>query len=189
VTVSGGCPQSLGHAVDVSNPGPSWWSELIHYSRLARNGATSGLVCQYAAVQPLVSRPVPTGGPSDSTAVVQQGTGVFQQGTTSATLPPAPPWTLQSHLVFTRDEAGAISLAAFTQSTLHPRGTFHCPGSPDGVIIVALSYPTGADTDIWWNDAGCQNADNGHVEVYFYGVGLSGGDFPGAVDKVFPGAP
>ncbi|HEY0869090.1 MAG TPA: hypothetical protein VGD55_01730, partial [Acidothermaceae bacterium] len=51
------------------------------------------------------------------------------------------------------------------------------------------SFPTGPDADIWWNDTGCQNADNGHVEVYFYGVGLPGGDFPGGVENVFPAAP
>ena len=57
------------------------------------------------------------------------------------------------------------------------------------MIIVVLGYPDGADTDIWWNDTGCQNADNGHVQVYFYGSGLSGGDFTGAVEKVSPSAP
>lgn len=48
VTVAGGCPQSLGQAVDVSNPGPSWWHELWHRGRLASSGATKGLVCEYA---------------------------------------------------------------------------------------------------------------------------------------------
>ena len=48
VTVAGGCPQSLGEAVDVSSPGPSWWRELWTHSRLASSGAASGLVCLYA---------------------------------------------------------------------------------------------------------------------------------------------
>lgn len=48
VTVAGGCPHSLGKAVDVNSPGPSWWHELWHRSRLAPTGATSGLVCGYA---------------------------------------------------------------------------------------------------------------------------------------------
>lgn len=48
VTVAGGCPQSLGNAVDVSSPGPSWWQELWSHSQLARSGATNGLVCVYA---------------------------------------------------------------------------------------------------------------------------------------------
>jgi hypothetical protein len=187
ITVSGGCPQSLGHTIDVSTPGPSWWSEFVHTSRLARSGATEGLVCQYAQIQSPVAQPIPTGRPSESTEVAP-GTAL-QQGTALASIPPPPPYTLQSSAVLTRAQAGAVSQAAFTQSTRHPSGTFHCPAASDGVIIVALSYPTGADADIWWNDTGCQNADNGHVEVYFYGAGLSGGDFTGAVEKVFPAAP
>jgi hypothetical protein len=187
VTVAGGCPQSLGGAVDVSNGGgPGWWSELFHYSRLARSGAIGGVVCQYGQPQTTANQGVPTEGPSNSTAVVGQGT---DDGTALANIPPPAPPILQSRGVLTRDQAGAVSLAAFTQSTLHPRGTFHCPPSSGGVIIVVLRYPTGADTDIWWNDTGCQNADNGHVQVYFYGVGLSGGDFTGALEKVFPAAP
>jgi hypothetical protein len=182
VTVAGGCPQSLGRAIDVSSPGPNRWSEFFHYSRLARSGATGGLVCQYGQPQPIANQGAPTQGPSSSTDVPDV--------TAIANLPPAGPPSLQSHAVLTRDQAGAVSLAAFTQSTLHPRGTFHCPSATDGSsIIVVLSYPTGADTDIWWNDTGCQNADNGHVEVYFYGEGLSAGDFSGAVEKVFPAAP
>jgi hypothetical protein len=181
VTVAGGCPQSLGRAVDVSSPGPSWWSELVHYSKFARSGATGGLVCQYGVPQPTANQGAPTEGPSNSTNI--------RDATAVANLPPPPPPTLQSHAVLTRAQADAVSLAAFTQSTRHPSGTFHCPAASDGVMIVALSYPTGADIDIWWNDTGCQNADNGHVEVYFYGVGLSGGDFTGAVEKVFPAAP
>jgi hypothetical protein len=47
VTVAGGCPQSLGQAVDVNNPGPTWWHELWHRDRLALAGATRGLVCVY----------------------------------------------------------------------------------------------------------------------------------------------
>jgi hypothetical protein len=156
VTVAGGCPQSLGRAVDVSSPGPSWWSELVHSSKLARSGAIGGLVCQYDA---------------------------------AVNVAPPPPLTLQAHSVLSSDQAAAVSLAAFTQSTRHPSGTFHCPPASGGVIIVVLSYQTGADSDIWWNDTGCQNADNGHIEVYFYGEGLSGGDFTGAVEKVFPAAP
>jgi hypothetical protein len=175
VTVAGGCPQSLGRAVDVSSPGPSWWSELVHYSKFARSGATGGLVCQYGLAQLSANQGVPTSGPSNSTAVVEQ--------------PPAAPPMLRSHAVLTRDQAAAVSLAAFTQSTRHPSGTFHCPSESGGVSIVVLSYPTGADTDIWWNDTGCQNADNGHVEVYFYGAGLSGGDFTGAVETILPAAP
>jgi hypothetical protein len=183
VTVAGGCPQSLGPAADVSNSGgPGWWSELAHYSRLAPRGAIGGLVCQYGEPQSTANQGVPTDGPSSSTDV--------QDATAVANLPPAASPLLQSHALLTRDQAAAVSLAAYTQSTLHPRGTFHCPGATLGAsIIVALSYPTGADTDIWWNDTGCQNADNGRVEVYFYGVGLSGGDFTGAVEKVFPAAP
>lgn len=182
VTVVGGCPQSIGHAVDVSSPGPNRSSELFHYSRLARSGAIGGLVCQYGQPQTTTNQGVPTEGPSNSTDVPDV--------TAVASLPPPQPPTLQSHVVLTRDQAAAISLAAYTQSTLHPSGTFHCPSSTDGAsIIVVLSYPTGADIDIWWNDTGCQNADNGHVQVYFYGVGLSGGDFTGAVEKVLPTAP
>jgi hypothetical protein len=183
VTVAGGCPQSLGRAMDVSNSGgPGWWSELVHYSRLAPRDATGGLVCQYGAPQQTANQGAPTEGPSSATDV--------PDATAVVNLPaPAPP-TLQSHTVLTRDQASSVSLAAFTQSTLHPRGTFHCPPATDGSsIIVVLSYPTGADTDIWWNDTGCQNADNGRVEVYFYGVGLSGGDFTGVLEKVFPAAP
>jgi hypothetical protein len=185
VTVAGGCPPSLGRAVDVSNPGPGWWSELFHYSRLARSGATGGLVCQYGEPQTTTDQGPPTDGPSNSTAV-QPGTG---DATAVASLPPPQPPTLQSHAVLTRDQAAAVSLAAFRQSTHHPSGTFHCPSSTDGsAIIVVLSYPRGADADVWWNDTGCQNADNEHVEVYFYGDG-SAEDFSGAVDKVFPAAP
>jgi hypothetical protein len=181
VTVAGGCPPSLGRAVDVSSPGPNRLSELFHYSRLARSGAIGGLVCQYGQPQATANLGLPTDGPSSSTDV--------PDATAVPNLPQPQPPTLQSHAVLTRDQAAAISLAAFTQSTLHPRGTFHCPSSTDGsAIIVVLGYPTGADTDIWWNDTGCQNADNGHVEVYFYGEGLSGGDFTGAVEKVFPAA-
>ncbi|HEY5050266.1 MAG TPA: hypothetical protein VII50_05155 [Acidothermaceae bacterium] len=187
VTVVGGCPQSLGKAIDVSSPGPNRWSELFHYSRLARSGAIGGLVCQYGLPQTTANQGLPTDGPSNSTAVVEQGT---EDATALANMPPQSPPILQSHAVLTPDQARAVSLAAFTQSTLHPSGTFHCPSSTDSsAIIVVLSYPTGADIDIWWNDTGCQNADNGHVEVYFYGVGLSGGDFTGAVEQVFPAAP
>jgi hypothetical protein len=175
VTVAGGCPQSLGRAVDVSSPGPSWWSELVHYSKFARSGVTGGLVCRYGVPQPTADQGVPTAGPSNPTVVVPQ-------------LPAAPPM-LQVHLVLTRDQAAAVSLAAFTQSTRHPSGTFHCPAGSGGVSIVVLSYPAGGDTDIWWNDSGCQNADNGHIEVYFYGAGLSGGDFTGAIEKILPAAP
>jgi hypothetical protein len=182
ITVSAGCPQSLGNAIDVASPGPNRLSELFHYSRLARRGAIGGLVCQYGLPQPTTNQGLPTDGPSDSTGV--------PDATAVANLPPPQPPTLQSHVVLTRDQAAAISLAAFTQSTLHPRGTVFCPAGVEGsFIIVVLSYPTGADFDIWWNESGCQNADNGHVEVYFYGVGLSGGDFTGAVQKVFPAAP
>ena len=157
-------------------------SELFQYSRLARSGATGGLVCQYGLPQPTASQGLPTDGPPNSTDV--------PDATAVANQPPPPPPTLQAHEVLTLDQARAVSLAAFTQSTLHPRGTFHCPSATDGSsIIVVLSYPTGADIDIWWNDTGCQNADNGHVKVYFYGVGLSGGDFTGAIEKVFPAAP
>jgi hypothetical protein len=174
VTVAGGCPQSLGRAVDVSSPGRGWWGELLHSAgRLARSGATGGLVCQYETTQVIANQGVPTQGPSYAVP----------------NLPPPPPPTLQAHALLTRDQAASVSLAAFTQSTRHASGTFHCPAASDGVTIVVLSYPTGADTDIWWNDSGCQNADNGHLEVYFYGAGLSGGDFPGAVEKVFPSAP
>jgi hypothetical protein len=173
--------------MDVSNSGsPGWWSELSHYSKLARSGAIGGVVCQYGQPQSTTNQGAPTEGPSNSTGVVEQGT---ENATALANIPPPVAPILQSHAALTRDQAAAVSLAAFTQSTLHPRGTFHCPGSSGGVIVVALSYPTGADTDIWWNDTGCQNADNGHVEVYFYGVGLSGGDFTGAVEKFFPAAP
>jgi hypothetical protein len=182
ITVAGGCPQSIGHAVDVSSPGPNRLSELFHYSRLARSGAIGGLVCQYGQPQTTTNQGVPTEGPSNSTDVPDV--------TAVASLPPPQPPTLQSHVVLTRDQAAAVSLAAYTQSTLHPSGTFHCPSGTFGAsIIVVLSYPTGPDTDIWWNDTGCQNADNGHVEVYFYGDGLSAGDFSGAVEKVFPAAP
>jgi hypothetical protein len=183
LTVAGGCPQSIGHAVDVSSPGPNRLSELFHYSRLARSGATGGLVCEYDSPQPTTNQGLPTAGPSDVTDVPNT--------TAVANLPPTLPSTLQSHVVLTRDQAAAVSLAAYTQSTLHPGGTFHCPAAAVGAssIIVVLSYPRGSDTDIWWNDTGCQNADNGHVEVYFYGVGLSGGDFTGAVEKVLPAAP
>jgi hypothetical protein len=181
-TVAGGCPPSLGKAIDVSSPGPSWWSEFFHYSRLAQSGATGGLVCQYGQPQPTANQGAPTDGPSSSTDV--------PDSTAVANLRPLAPPTLQSHAVLTADQARSVSLAAFTQSTLHPRGTFHCPPATDGsAIIVVLSYPTGADTDIWWNDTGCQNADNGHVQVYFYGIGLSGGDFTGELEKVFPAAP
>jgi hypothetical protein len=187
VTVAGGCPQSIGHAVDVSSPGPNRLSELFHYSRLARSGATGGLVCQYGQPQSTTNQGAPTEGPSNSTAVVEPGAN---DATAVANLPPPQPSTLQSHVVLTRDQAAAVSLAAYTQSTRHNGGTVICPSGTFGAsIIVVLSYPTGADTDIWWNDSGCQNADNGHVEVYFYGVGLSGGDFTGAVEKVFPAAP
>ena len=183
VTVSGGCPQSLGVAVDVSSPGPGWWSELLGYSRLARSGATTGLVCQYAGAQLGNVRSLSTDGPPPASSAVPD------DATALANVPPAAPPLLQAHAALDRAQAEAVSLAAFTQSTLHPRGTFHCPPSSGGVIIVALGYPTGADEDIWWNDTGCQNADNGHVEVFFYGVGLSRGDFSGAVGKVFPVAP
>jgi hypothetical protein len=185
VTVAGGCPQSLGHAVDVSNPGPSWWSELFHYSRLARSGAIAGLVCQYGVPQTTTNQGVPTDGPSNSTAVAESATG---DATAVASLPPQPPPTLESHAVLTRDQAAAVSLAAYTQSTRHNRGTVICPAGTNASTIVVLGYPTGADIDIWWNESGCQSADNGHIEVYFYGVGLSGGDFSGAVEKVFPAA-
>jgi hypothetical protein len=182
ITVAGGCPQSIGHAVDVSSPGPNRVSELFHYSRLARSGAIGGLVCEYGQLQSTTNQGAPTARPSSSTGV--------PSSTVVANLPPPQPSTLQSHIVLTRDQAAAVSLAAYTQSTLHPSGSFHCPSGTFGAsIIVVLSYPTGADTDIWWNDTGCQNADNGHVQVYFYGVGLSGGDFTGAVEKVFPSAP
>jgi hypothetical protein len=160
--------------VDVSSPGPGWWSELFHSAgKLAQSGATGGLVCQYGAPQVTANQGVPTEGPTYAVP----------------NPPPPPPPTLQTRAVLTRDQAAAVSLAAFTQSTRRPSGTFHCPSASGGVSIVVLSYPTGGDTDIWWNDSGCQNADNGHVEVYFYGVGLSGGDFTGAVEKVFPAAP
>jgi hypothetical protein len=185
VTVAGGCPQSLGRAVDVSSPGPSWWSELLHYSRLARNGAIGGLVCQYGQPRSAANQGASTEGPSNSTAVVAPSTS---DATAVANLPAPQPLVLQSHLVLTRAQAAAISLAAYTQSTRHNSGTAICPAGTNASTIVVLSYPTGADIDIWWNDSGCQNADNGHVEVYFYGVGLSGGDFSGAVEKVFPAA-
>lgn len=57
VTVASGCPQSLGQAVDVNNPGPSWWHELWHRGRLASPGATRGLVCVYGQN---VNDPAPT---------------------------------------------------------------------------------------------------------------------------------
>jgi hypothetical protein len=183
VTVSGGCPKSLGAAIDVSNPGPNRWSEFWGYSRLARSGATTGLACQYTPAQPGYSQSIPTDGPPPASSAVPE------DATALANVPPAAPPILQAQAVLTRAQAEAVSLAAFTQSTLHPSGTFHCPGSPAGVTIVALGYAHGPDTDIWWNNAGCQSADNGHVQVYFYGAGLSGGDFSGAVEKVLPSAP
>lgn len=182
VTVAGSCPHSIGQALDVSSPGPNRLSELFRYSRLARSGAIGGLVCEYGQPQSTTNQGAPTAGPSGSTDV--------PDSTAVTSLPPTLPPTLQSHVVLTRDQAAAVSLAAHTQSTLHPSGTFHCPpATVGGSIVVVLSYPRGTDTDIWWNDTGCQNADNGHVQVYFYGVGLSGGDFTGAVEKVFPAAP
>jgi hypothetical protein len=181
VTVARGCPPSLDRAVDVSSPGPNRVSELFRYSRLARSGAIGGLVCQYGQPQSTANQGLPTDGPSSSTDL--------PDATAVVNLPAPQSPALQSHVVLTRDQAAAVSLAAHTQSTLHPRGTVFCPAGVESSIIVVLSYPTGADIDIWWNESGCQTADNGHVEVYFYGVGLSGGDFTGAVEKVFPAAP
>ncbi len=180
VTVSGGYPKSLGAATDVSSPGPGWWSEFFRYSRLARSGATGGLVCQYDDEVLGQPQSLPTDGPPPA---------VPQAATVLSNVSPTPLHILRAHALLDGAQTEAVSLAAFTQSTLHPRGTFHCPPSVGGVIIVALSYPTGADEDIWWNDTGCQNADSGHVEVFFYGVGLSRGDFSGAVGKAFPEAP
>jgi hypothetical protein len=184
LTVSGGCPKSLGVAIDVSSPGPNRWSEFWAYSRLARSGAISGLACEYSEAQPVYPQSVPTDGPPPASSAVPE------DATALANVPPAAPPILQAQAVLTRAQAEAVSLAAYTQSTVHPRGTFHCPPEMLGsVIIVALSYPTGADEDVWWSDTGCQSADNGHVQVYFYGAGLSGGDFSGAVEKVLPSAP
>jgi hypothetical protein len=179
VTVSGGCPHSLGDAHDVSNPGPGFWSEFWHYSELARSGATNGLVCEYVVTQ-VVAAPQP-GPPTESPGPLD-GPDVSQ-------VVPLPVLSLQTQLSMTAAEASTLSLAAATQSRWHPGvgDHFNCPPESGGVTIVAFAYPNGPDADIWWNNSGCQNADNGHVEVYFYGAGVdTGGDFPDAVDNVLP---
>jgi hypothetical protein len=154
VTVAGGCPLSLGDAEDVSNPGPDFWSELWHYSRLARSGAIRGLVCQYT-LSSVERLPVPE---------------------------------LQRRDVMTRAQASAVSAAAWGESRSHPGfGQTECPAEAEGAVsIVVLGYAAGPDADIWWNDSGCQTADNGHIQVDLAGPGVAGDDFPDAVDNVLP---
>ncbi len=156
VSVAGGCPSDIGAAADVRTPaGPGFLSRLFHYPPLAPPGATSGLICEYGA-------------PPAASAVAA---------------PPSRP--VQRSVRLTAAQAASLSGAVNRISTKKPGGESKCPSAADTVVIVVLGYPHHPDVDIWWDDSGCQEADNGYVQVFQAGND-SFGAFQDAVAMYLP---
>jgi hypothetical protein len=94
---------------------------------------------------------------------------------------------LQQQVRLTATQAGALSRAANQVSTRRPAGESKCPSDVGTVVIVVLGYLHHPDVDIWWNDSGCETADNGYVQVFQAG-NASFGTFGGAVATYLPPA-
>jgi hypothetical protein len=64
------------------------------------------------------------------------------------------------------DAAGAGQLAAAagkTQLTHLDDVETSCPMDDGSIVVIALSYPSRADVDLWWRSAGCQWVSNGFI--------------------------
>ena len=125
VRVSEPCPQEIGSADGVSNPGAG--DQLVPPQPLA------GLICRYAPPAPYnQSSEVPAG-------------------------------SLYAQVKLSRQEAVRLAGAVDAISTAAPTGTSSCPSDRLSVSIIAFSYPSIPDFDLWFKDSGCETLDNGRV--------------------------
>ena len=49
------------------------------------------------------------------------------------------------------------------------RATYSCPGGPGRVTVIAFAYAHRSPVDLWYDDSGCQQLDNGHVVAVWAG--------------------
>ncbi len=95
---------------------------------------------------------------------------------------------LQRHVQLTAAQAGTLSVAAAAAATKPLSGVTACAAAAQArPVIVVLGYSHQADVDIWWDDAGCQAADNGYATTPTPGD-LSYVAFADAVTKYLPAA-
>ena len=144
---------------DVENP-----ADPALTKALAPTGATSGLICRYA---------------TDNTIYFSPGAN-----TDVETLPPMPVPNLRASKALTAAEAASVSASAAAVSIAPAVGSYSCPEEyPGHVALVVLGYASRTDVDLWYNDSGCETADNGYASSFL----LTGGEFGSAVDAlVFP---
>jgi len=157
VTVAAGCPKTMPWAVtDVENP-----ADPALEKTLAPSGATSGLICRYA---------------SDNRMYFSPGAN-----TEVDTPAPMPVPNLRASVVLTEGMAASLSAVAAATGIAAAVGSYSCPSdAPGHLALIVLGYPSRSDVDLWYNDSGCQVADNGYVSAFL----LAGGDFGGAIDNL-----
>lgn len=66
------------------------------------------------------------------------------------------------------DGAEAQRLATVVRSLdlRPPRGAFSCPADDGGVVLIAFSYPSRPDVDLWYAASACQTLDNGRIGAF-----------------------
>ena len=157
LTIAKGCPTTMAWAVtDVENPADP---ELT--KALAPTGATSGLICRYA---------------TDNVMHFSPGAN-----TEVDTPLPMPVPNLRGSVVLTSTQATSLSALGAATSIAPVVGTYACPEQDPGhEALIVLGYAARADVDLWYQDTGCQVADNGYASGFL----LAGGDLGAAVDAL-----
>jgi hypothetical protein len=146
---------------DVENP-----PDAALTKALAPTGATSGLICRYATDNQMYFSP-----------------GANTDVDTPA---PMPVPNLRASAVLSAAQAAALSAAAAAASVAPVSGTYSCPqDAPGHDALIVLGYPGSSDVDLWYNDSGCQEIDNGHASAFQVGS-ESFGNFQDAIDAVVP---
>ncbi|MGA8207640.1 MAG: hypothetical protein WB801_10320 [Candidatus Dormiibacterota bacterium] len=63
-------------------------------------------------------------------------------------------------------EASKLAGVIGEVSTKAPVGVFHCPAGWDTATVIAFSYRSRTDADLWYYDSGCQTLDNGRIGAF-----------------------
>jgi hypothetical protein len=162
VTVVQGCPATMPWAVtDVSNR-----ADPALTKALAPTGATTGLICRYAA---------------DNQTRFSPGANADVDSPA-----PTPAPNLRASATLTQAQAASLSALVAATSLAPVVGTYSCPmDEPGHDALIVFGYPSGPDVDLWYRDTGCQGIDNGYVSG-FQGGSESFGNVQDAIDALVP---